>query len=211
MKHILLTIAIIAMALNAFAQSAGTSARQTDTVSLSADNTTDDDQTSNPLSLTTYFIGYLSYDSALVAMPGYAMAQQQLTELRAQYDAEQQRVEQDFNAKYEEFLEGQHEFPLTILRKRQTELKELMERNVAFKAEVRQELKKAEDAAMAPLKTHLNEVIATVAKDHGLAVILNTDSNACPYLDPELSIDISQLVADILAKENQPKLTRRRR
>ena len=69
-------------------------------------------------------------------------AQQKLSDLRAQYNAELQRVEQDFNTKYEEFLEGQREFPETILRKRQTELKELLERNIAFKNESRRELEK---------------------------------------------------------------------
>ena len=48
-------------------------------------------------------------------MPDYAVAQQKLSDLRAQYNAELQRVEQDFNTKYEEFLEGQREFPETIL------------------------------------------------------------------------------------------------
>ena len=50
-----------------------------------------------------------------MAMPDYAVAQQKLSDLRAQYNAELQRVEQDFNTKYEEFLEGQREFPETIL------------------------------------------------------------------------------------------------
>ena len=71
---------------------------------------------------------YLSYEQALKAMPDYQLVQKSLSELRAQYEAEQQRVEQDFNIKYEEFLEGQRDFPESILRKRQTELKELLER-----------------------------------------------------------------------------------
>ena len=70
--------------------------------------------------------GYLSYDSAIHAVPGYALVQQSMNDLRAQYEAEQKRAEQDFNLKYEEFLEGQRDFPETILRKRQTELKELL-------------------------------------------------------------------------------------
>ena len=80
-------------------------------------------------------------------------AQQKLSDLRAQYNAELQRVEQDFNTKYEEFLEGQREFPETILRKRQTELKELLERNIAFKNESRRELEKAEAEVIGTLTT----------------------------------------------------------
>ena len=43
--------------------------------------------------------GYLSYDSILVNMPGYALVQTTMAEMRAQYEAELKRVEQDFNLK----------------------------------------------------------------------------------------------------------------
>ena len=50
--------------------------------------------------------GYLSYDSVIVSMSEYASMQQSMEQLRAQYAAEQQRIEDDFNKKYEEFLDG---------------------------------------------------------------------------------------------------------
>lgn len=142
--------------------------------------------------------GYLSYEQALKTMPDYAVAQQQLAELRAQYDAEQQRVEQDFNTKYEEFLEGQREFPETILRKRQTELKELLERNIAFKNESRQLLAKAETEAMAPLKQQLANALAQIAMERGYAFILNTDRDAVPFINPAMGEDVTLLVNNAL-------------
>ena len=91
--------------------------------------------------------GYLSYQQALQAMPQYALVQKQMAELRHQYEAELQRVTNEFNRKYEEFLEGQREFPKTILQKRQTELQELMTRNVTFKEESLKQLADAEREA----------------------------------------------------------------
>ena len=79
--------------------------------------------------------GFLSYDEVMKAMPEYATMQKNLAELRAHYEAEQQRVEDDFNRKYEEFLDGQASFPKTILQKRQSELQEMLEKNIAFKKE----------------------------------------------------------------------------
>ena len=142
--------------------------------------------------------GHLSYEQALKSMPDYALAQQLLAELRGQYEAEQQRVERDFNAKYEEFLEGMHEFPQTILHKRQTELKELLERNVAFKAEVEQQLAKDEKEVFAPLKEKLAAVLAQIGRERGYAFILNTDGNATPFVSPVYGEDINQLVQDAL-------------
>jgi Outer membrane protein (OmpH-like). len=143
-------------------------------------------------------IGFLSYDRALKAMPDYVLTQQRLANLRADYDKELKRVEDDFNRKYEEFLDGQKDFPKTILYKRQTELKELMERNVVFKANSRRELAEAERAAMEPLRQQLNGLLAQIAKEHGYALILNTDADACPYIDPLMGEDINQLVHDAL-------------
>ena len=143
-------------------------------------------------------IGYLSYEQALRTMPEYAIAQKTLESLTAKYDAEAMRVKNEFNQKYEEFLEGQNDFPKTILQKRQTELQELLEKNIAFKEESRRLLKAAEKDILAPLKEKLAGILSNIAKEKGLAVIVNTDGNACPFIDPQLSEDINQAVADAL-------------
>ena len=142
--------------------------------------------------------GYLNYQTALQQMPQYALVQQQMAELRSQYEAEMQRVTNEFNRKYEEFLEGQHEFPKTILQKRQTELQELMTRNIAFKEESRRQLAVAEQEALAPLKQRLAETVAKIASELRLNLVVNTASDACPYINPERSIDLNPLVTDAL-------------
>ena len=72
--------------------------------------------------------GYFSYAEVLASMPDKAIVEKNLAELRAKYDAETKRVENEFNAKYEQFLEGQRDFAPTILQKRQAELQELMKK-----------------------------------------------------------------------------------
>ena len=158
-------------------------------------------------SVRVFKFGYLSYEEALQHVPGYELVQQTLSDLRAQYDAEQKRVEQDFNIKYEEFLEGLHDFPETILRKRQTELKELLERNLAFKAESRRELQKAETEAYAPLRKRLEKVLATIGRERGYAFILNTDANSVPFIHPDMGEDIRELVQTALTPRT-PTITR---
>ena len=96
--------------------------------------------------------GYFSFDKVFHTMPGYVIAKHNMDELREKYDAETKRVETEFNAKYEEFLDGQRTYAKTILEKRQAELRELMEKNIAFKAEATRLLQQAENDAYAPLK-----------------------------------------------------------
>ena len=88
--------------------------------------------------------GYLSYDAALKAMPEYTVGQAELQRLRSQYADEMKRVEEEFNSKYEDFLEVQRELAPTILNKRQSELQQLMERNMQFKQQAQEELKAAQ-------------------------------------------------------------------
>lgn len=146
------------------------------------------------------FIGFLSYDSVLTVMPQRSIVEKQLETLTAQYEAELKRVEDEFNQKYEAFLDGRKDFPRTILLKRQTELQQLMQRNVEFRENGRKELQQAREEAYAPLRRQLNEAIAIVAKRHKLAVVVNTDANACPFIDTDLAVDISQEVEKELSK-----------
>ena len=136
-------------------------------------------------------IGYVSYEQALKAMPQYVMACQQRDSLRQAYDAELKRVEEEFNQKYEAFLEGRKDFPRTILLKRQTELQQLLERNVAFKEQSRTELQQAWEESMRPLRLLLDEAIATLARQHQLILVVNTDSNAAPFIEPAMAINLN--------------------
>lgn len=145
--------------------------------------------------------GYLSYDSVLVSMPEYATTQHRLQELRNAYESELKRVEDEFNTKYEAFLEGQREFPRTILLKRQNELQEIIQRNVAFKQQSLQELEQAREEAMKPLRAQLDTAIARVAREHGFALVVNTDSHACPWIAPELGEDITAEVQKVLNRK----------
>lgn len=138
--------------------------------------------------------GYLSYDLALKSMKEYATVQMRMDSLRSAFNAEMQRVENEFNRKYEDFLDGQKDFPRTILLKRQTELQEMLQKNVAFKQQSVQEMKDTEAQLMAPLRIHLNEAIATIAREQGLALVINTDANACPFIEPAMGVDVNELV-----------------
>lgn len=140
--------------------------------------------------------GYFSFEQVFHTMPGYALAKHNMDELRGKYDEETKRVETEFNSKYEEFLDGQRSYAKSILEKRQAELRELMEKNIAFKAEAARLLKKAEEEAYAPLKAKMNAALQQIGKENGFAFILNTDNNATPYLSAEMGVDITEALKE---------------
>lgn len=138
--------------------------------------------------------GYLDYEAVLQSMTEYATVEAGMEVLQEQYAAEQKRVEDEFNQKYEDFLEGQHNFPSTILQKRQNELQELLDKNIAFKKEGQRLLAEAKEKALAPLKERLAGVLATVGAEHGFAFILNTAQNVAPWINIEMGIDVTEEV-----------------
>lgn len=138
--------------------------------------------------------GYLSYNEIFKAMPEYADAQESLNILKAKYDAEIKRADEEFNKKYAEFLQDQKDFPQNILVRRQKELQQLMEKSIEFKNEIKGLLSEAQKEMTKPVTDKLNGVLSTIGSQHGFEYILNTDSNAYPYINPSYGLDITQEV-----------------
>ena len=87
-----------------------------------------------PLSLSAQMqFGYLSYKTIMAEMPEFAQVKQSMSELKAKYDAEATRGEEEFQKKFADFLQGQKDFPQTIMQKRQAELQSLMENGISFR------------------------------------------------------------------------------
>lgn len=142
--------------------------------------------------------GYFSFDNVLKSMPDYVMAQRSIDDLRQKYDAEMKRAEDEFNSKYEEFLDVQKDLVPAILRKRQAELQEMMQKNINFKNESQRLLKQAEADAFAPVKNKLYNALTKVGQAQGYAFILNTDGDACPYVNPEMGENATEFVKEAL-------------
>ena len=160
-------------------------------------------QDAQPKDSVAFKFGYLSYDSVMVAVPDYTELKTNMAQLREQYEAEQKRVENDFNKKYEEFLDGQASFPKTILQKRQSELQEMLDRNIEFKKQSQKMLSEAEANMMEAIKTTINMAVNIIAQERGYAFVLNTDKEAVTFINPALGEDITEAVKQLLNEETK--------
>lgn len=142
--------------------------------------------------------GFFSLDAALKGSAEYGRIVKNLDDLRAKYDAEMARVTEDFNAKYESFLEGQKDFAPSIRNKRQAELQDLMQKNIAFKAESERLLIQARKDAFAPLTQRIFSIVQRIGMARGLAFVLNTDNNAVPFLHPGLAENLNDALVEEL-------------
>jgi outer membrane protein len=147
--------------------------------------------------------GYLSYNQVLENMTEYKFAQQQMKDLRAKYEAEAQYNEASFRRQFAEYLQGQKEFPQSIMLKRQRDLQEALEKSLAFRDEAERLLKQAETEMLAPIKARLANAIKMVGGAYNLDYIYNVDTNAMPYVNPALVIDVTKLVEQQLQPAQQ--------
>lgn len=144
--------------------------------------------------------GYFSRDSVLSKMPERALADRNISDLRMQYEAEMKRADEEFNKKYEEFLEGQRDFVPSILRKRQAELQDLMEKSLAFRHEAERLLNEAESEIYGALYKKINDAVKTLGKERGYAFIMNTDNATLPYVDNAVGEDITTMIIEMIAE-----------
>ena len=138
--------------------------------------------------------GYLSYEQALRALPSWTTAQAQIDTLSAQYNAEMKRAADEFNLKYESFLEEQKTLASAIRVKRQAELQEMMEKNLAFKQIARELLDEAREKAFQPVHQKLSDLLERIGQERGYLFIVNTDVNAFPWIDKVQGEDIQSVV-----------------
>lgn len=138
--------------------------------------------------------GYLSYTAVLHEMPEYAQAQSNLTALRTKYNQEAERGEDEFQKKFVDFLQGQKDFPTTILQKRQAELQNLMDNGLEFRNKVQKLLADAEKEMVAEVEKKLNNAILNVGVEMGYLFVMNTDNNNYPFINPVLGVDVTILV-----------------
>ena len=143
--------------------------------------------------------GYLSYNEVLRSMPEFAAAQNAMKELKAKYDAETKHNEEQFNKMFADFLQGQKDFPLNIMLKRQKELQEAMEKGVSFRQEVKDLLTAAEKEMKMPIMNKLDSAIVAVGNTKGYEYILNTDEKSFPFIHKGCGEDVTSLVKEKLA------------
>ena len=147
-----------------------------------------------------YKIAYYSNETALRSMPEYQQAQDDIKRLAQQYEKETKRAQEEFNAKYEDFLDEVNNLAPSIRRKRQIELYQAMETNVKFRDEANRLLAQAEKDAIAPLQKRIDETLRLIAAEHSYLLIVNTDSNTCPFISPIIGDDINVILTEALKK-----------
>ncbi len=138
--------------------------------------------------------GCVAYDQILKAMPEYKKIDTDIAALKQKYDTEMKASEDEFNAKYEVFLSEQANYAAPILRKRQSELEDMMRRNEKFRLESLRLLEQARKDMIKPIRAKIDAAIKAISEQYSLAFVLNTDSDAVPFMNMSMAYNINDAV-----------------
>ena len=153
----------------------------------------------------TLVMGSIRTNTILQNMPQYKAMQASMQALREQYEAEARKSEEEFQRKFEDFLQGKDEFPKTILEKRQNELQSILEANANFRIKVQELLAEADKSLMADVRAEMNDAIAVVAQDKGVSIVFDLDNGSVPYILSGLAVDLTADVIQLLGIEEEPR------
>ena len=140
--------------------------------------------------------GHINAQEIITVMPEFTKAQNDIQTLEKQLTAELQRTQEEFNKKYQEFLQAiaKDSLPPNIAERRQKELQDMMQRQEQFQQDAQQQMAKAQNDAMAPIYQKLDNAIKAVGAAEGVIYIFDLARTSIPYVNESQSINLTSKV-----------------
>ena len=119
----------------------------------------------------TLKVGLVDTNEIISKMPETAAAQNTLNEAQKKYQAELQRIDEEFQRQYEE-LQAMSDDELPAIKERKVrQLQETQQKGEAFQQQVMQDLQKQQEELMAPVLQKVRNAIESVGKENGFTLI----------------------------------------
>lgn len=149
--------------------------------------------------------GYFNYSEVLHKLPQYKNVKSDYEELVKRCDKEIERNEMELTRSYVAFLDEQHNFPEPILRKRQKELQELVDKSIIFRDQLKVWLIQAHDSLFAPLHATIDDAVARVCVYNELAYIIDLEKAGYVFVNPRNGFDVTNAVLGTIANMGEPQ------
>lgn len=137
--------------------------------------------------------GHITSEELLQAMPEYDTAQQNVQNLRSEYDLEIERIQVEINKKIEEFNQTEVVMSDLIREAKASEIQEMQVRLQNFAQTAQQDLQQQSMIMIQPVMDKARNAIDEVAKEQGLLYVFDL-SQGNPVYTSEESVDMLPLV-----------------
>jgi outer membrane protein len=153
-------------------------------------------------------IGYVNSAKVLQEYPEAMEAQKTLDAMGKQWQGELEKMDKDFQAKYQEFQKKEALLNDVEKRTQRDDLLQLQQKGVQFRQEKfgnDGELALATDSLLRPIKQKVMKVIERVAKDQKLQFMFDRNEQILVLLYGETKYDYTNLVIDQLKRGGSVK------
>lgn len=126
-----------------------------------------------PMSMMAQKFGKVDVENVLTAMPEYTQVQTQLQDASSKFQAELDKLQEEFNKKYGEFQELLKDTatPESIKERRMQEIQELDNKIQQFRNSAAQDLQRQQQQLMAPVEQKFQDAIKAVGSEGNFTYI----------------------------------------
>jgi outer membrane protein len=142
----------------------------------------------------SFKFAHVSSQDVLTVMPEVTKAQAELQSLEKKYSDEIKRTNDEFQKKYQEFLQAMDSLPQNISERRQRELQDMSQRSQQFQEDAQQVMLQKQQELMTPIYQKLDNAIKAVGEAQNVIYIFDVSRTAIPYINTTQSIDVTSLV-----------------
>lgn len=127
-------------------------------------------------------------------MPESVAAEKELAQLQQAYDAELQKMGEEYQLKVTEFVAVQQTLDANIAEARAQEIEQLQQRIQQFRQRAAQSIKEKRIALTAPITEKVTKAIQVVGQKYGYTYIFDLNQAGILFFDPQLCDDVLPLV-----------------
>lgn len=143
--------------------------------------------------------GHINTNELLRMMPGRDQAQADLERYARELEETFVAMQNEFQTKYQDYLENQETFSQLVRQSRERELQSLQERIMEFQESAQQDIMEQEERLLNPIIEEAREAIQKVGRENGYTYIFDTSGGSLVFW--ENGEDIMPLVKAELGLE----------
>ncbi|MFP4064197.1 MAG: OmpH family outer membrane protein [Bacteroidales bacterium] len=140
--------------------------------------------------------GHVNTNELLQMMPGRQEAMVELQEYAQDLEETYTSMQNEFQTKYQDYIENQETFSDLVRQSREGELQSLQERIVEFEESAQEDIMQKEESLLRPIIEKAREAIEAVANENGYTYIFDTSGGSLVFW--ENGDDVMPLVQDKL-------------
>lgn len=138
--------------------------------------------------------GNINMSQVFEAMPERATMQKEMEDIQAKYEAELQKMGEEYQKKVSDFVAQQDSLEKNIAEARAQEIEQLQQRIQQFREMAARNLQDEQQKRVAPIVEKINKAIQSVGQKNGFTYIFDTSAGNILYFSDTQCVDVLPLV-----------------